>query len=459
MKKLISIMMCILMLLTLVACGQANPGSSAGDTSNQGSQTAPESDAPESTAPAVASSSKTVIEYWHINSATFGGPTIDEYVSKFSASQDQYEVAPRFIEGVYGGIMQNLQAEVAAGNAPGVVQIGYPYLDYFSRNFSFVSPAEMVANDDSVDASFLDGFAQNTLALSTNKDGVLVGLPYSLSVPVMYYNRDMLRSAGLDAENLPTTWEQVYDYARKITSETGEIGLVLQCSNDFWLAQCVIECNGGKMAEMRDGKMYASLASPEGIEAMQGWADIIKEGASAYILGEEAKSAFMSGNIGILAGSIGWCAAIDEGSSFDLMTAGMPAYGSKERNLPSGGNFLAVTAITDEVKAGAWEWMKYLTSEQGYLDWTKGTGYVPPRTDLLESNEFKAYLETNSLLEAATSTMIYARPFISYPGDAGLEAEQMLLDARDVIMNSQDTAANVLPRVQSEINALLEAQE
>ena len=41
---------------------------------------------------------------------------------------------------MYPGLMQNLQAEVAAGNPPSLCMIGYNYIKYFAANFNYVSP-------------------------------------------------------------------------------------------------------------------------------------------------------------------------------------------------------------------------------------------------------------------------------------------------------------------------------
>ena len=78
---------------------------------------------------------KIVIEYWHINSETVGGKTVDELVKEFNESNDHIEVVARYNPDEYKGLMQNLQAETAAGNAPAVVQIGWTYLNYFQIIF------------------------------------------------------------------------------------------------------------------------------------------------------------------------------------------------------------------------------------------------------------------------------------------------------------------------------------
>lgn len=65
---------------------------------------------------------------------------MDELVRQFNESNDHIEVVAKYNPDMYKGLMQNLQAEAAAGNSPALVQIGWAFLDYFSNNFSYTSP-------------------------------------------------------------------------------------------------------------------------------------------------------------------------------------------------------------------------------------------------------------------------------------------------------------------------------
>ena len=95
---------------------------------------------------------------------------------------------------MYKGLMQNLQAEAATGNTPALVQIGWAFLDYFSNNFDYVAPQDAIDKFDSEDANFLTAnFLPNVLDMAVNSNGEQVGIPYSLSSPVLYiklYIRD-----------------------------------------------------------------------------------------------------------------------------------------------------------------------------------------------------------------------------------------------------------------------------
>ena len=193
------------------------------------------------------SEEKTVIEYWHCNAETQGGLTVEELVQKFNESNDHIEVVAKYNPDMYKGLMQNLQAEAATGNYPALVQIGWAFLDYFSNNFAYVAPQDAIDTYDAEDSTFLqDKFLPNVLGLAVNSNGEQVGIPYSLSSPVLYINRDLLREAGLPEEG-PSTWEEVDEFSRTVMDKTGKYGFYMQEPADFWAQQGLIESNGAHM--------------------------------------------------------------------------------------------------------------------------------------------------------------------------------------------------------------------
>ena len=201
--------------MTLMAgCSQAS-SSATGSSDTQ-------SASGESGAEKTASGDKTVIEYWHCNAETQGGLVVDDLVKKFNEENDHIEVVAKYNPDMYKGLMQNLQAEAATGNTPALVQIGWAFLDYFSNNFDYVAPQDAIDKFDSEDANFLtDNFLPNVLDLAVNSNGEQVGIPYSLSSPVLYINKDLLKEAGL-SEDGPETWQEVQEFAETVKEKTGK---------------------------------------------------------------------------------------------------------------------------------------------------------------------------------------------------------------------------------------------
>ena len=403
---------------------------------------------------------KIKIEYWHCNSEEQGGKTVDELVQKFNESNDHIEVTAKYNPDMYKGLMQNLQAEAATGNYPAVVQIGWAFLDYFSNNFSYTSPQDAIDKFDSEDSTFLsDNFLPNVLNLAVNSKGDQVGIPYSLSNPVLYINKDLLKEAGV-SEDGPTTWEEVAQFAKAVKEKTGKYGFYMQEPADFWAQQALIESNGASMlTKDADGKAQASFASDEGAEAMQLVADMVKEGSALHVGWDEGCQSFIDGNCAMLYTTIARRASVQDGAKFDVATVKSPVWEGKDRKVSAGGCFLAITAQGDDQIQAAWEFEKYLYSVESMAAWTIGTGYVPPRKDVADAeNGLKDFLAENKMMNAAIEQMDDVVPWTAFPGDAGLQAEQLLLDMRDQILGGQASAKDAMTSTQDQINELLNAQ-
>ena len=88
--------------------------------------------------------------------------------------------------------------------------------------------------------------------------------------------------------------------------------------------------------------------------------------------------------------------------------------------------------------------------------WTKGTGYTPPRKGVAEAeNGLKAFLEENQMMKPAIEQSKDVVSWASFPGNAGLQAEQLLLDMRDEILAGANVQES-MTTTQEKINSLLE---
>lgn len=396
---------------------------------------------------------KVKIEYWHVNADTQGGKTVEQLVKDFNAQSDTVEVVDKYNPDMYKGLLQNLQAEAATGKSPAIVQVGWAFLDYFSNNFSYTDPQKIIDKSFPEDKNFIkDNFLPNVINLAKDGKGNQVGIPYSLSTPVLFINKDILKQAGLD-ENGPKTWEDVVKFSDAIKEKTGKYGFYMQEPADNWATQALLESNGARM--ITDGK--ASFASEDGIKAYETYADMVLKSKSAlHISWSEGVQSFINGNVGMVYTTIAQRANIQKGATFDVAAISSPAWEGKEKRLPAGGCFLAITAQSEEEQKAAWEFEKYLYSVEAMAAWTKGTGYVPPRKDVAQAeNGLKSFLQENKMMTAAIDQMDSVVPWTSFPGDAGLQAEQSLIDLRDKILGGKVSARDGLKSTQDEINGLL----
>ncbi len=390
------------------------------------------------------------IEYWYPNAETQGGKTVTELIKKFNASQDKIVVKGVYNAGMYKGLMQNLQSAAAAGKAPALVQIGWSYREYFSNNFSYVEPKSVIEKHFPDDSKYLEEkFLGNILNLAVNNDGSQVGLPYSLSVPVLYLNMDMLNAAGVNPDEL-TSWEAVAEASKKIKAATGKHGLYIVENPDNWNVQAMLESNGGNV--IADGK--AAFNSPEGIKTYEFYQGLIKNGSALHIGADQGQQAFVSGDVGMAHMTIAQRTNVTENGKFKSTAIPHPAFAGKEIKVPAGGSMLTITAQDEEQQKAAWEFMKFLYEPDSVSAWTFGTGYLPETIDATDNSELATLIKEDSMMAAAYATIEKLVPWAPFPGNSGLQAEQMLIDMRDRILNGGDVKSE-LKKTQDEINALI----
>lgn len=400
---------------------------------------------------------KTVIEYWHVNAESFGGPTIKQLVAKFNKENPDIEVVEKYNPDMYKGLTQNLQAAMASGKNPDVVQMGYSYLNYAGENLKYANIQDIINKYSPEDKTFLqDQFLPNILGLATTDDGKLIGVPYSVSVPVLYYNPDILKQAGLDPGKPPQTWQEVARYAQIIKAKTGNTGFFMQEFADNWAQQALIESNGGHILGKKDGKTIAAFDSPEAAQAYQLLADMVKNGSALHATNEEGFQAFLSGKLGMVCTTIGKRENFEKSAKFAVMAAPFPTFEGKPRKVPAGGNLLMIFSQDPAKQKAAWRFVKFLESPEALAMWTKGTGYMPPRKGVTEDPKgLKAFMEQNKLMQAAMAQMPDIVKWASFPGANGLQAEQALIDVRDVILSGQKSAQEALKNTAAKINAML----
>lgn len=402
-----------------------------------------------------ASGKKVQIEYWHVAAESFGGATVKELVADFNKNNPNIEVVEKYNPDMYKGLTQNLQAAMASGKNPDVVQMGYSFLNYAAENFKYTDLNEAFKNAG--DANFMkDNYLPNVLELAQTDDGKQIGLPYSVSVPVLFYNPEIFKQAGLDPENPPKTWAEVTAAAKTIKEKTGNTGFFMQEYADNWTQQALIESNGGQMLKKVDGKVVTAFDTPESAEAYQVIADMVKDGTGLHATNEEGFQAYLSGKLGMVCTTIGKRANFEKSAKFPVKAAPFPAFEGKEVKVPAGGNFLMVFSKDAEKQKAAIEFIKYLESPAALAKWSTGTGYLPPRKGVAEDpNGFKKQVDENKNIQMALDMMPMVTKWASFPGANGLQAEQLLIDARDIILGGQKSAADALHETAEKINKLL----
>ena len=106
---------------------------------------------------------------------------------------------------------------------------------------------------------------------SLSYEGKVYGVPIDYTICYLYYRRDRFIEAGLDPDKPPTTWEEVAEYSKRLTSADGKkVGLQWILGNPQWTLMqllALVKGKGGSILSPDAGK--ATLATDAGVEALR----------------------------------------------------------------------------------------------------------------------------------------------------------------------------------------------
>ncbi|MER3483722.1 MAG: ABC transporter substrate-binding protein [Meiothermus sp.] len=391
------------------------------------------------------------IQYWHINTETFGLPAVKELIAEFQRENPGIRVEERFNQNSYTGLLQNLQAALAANNPPDVAQIGYLYTRYVAENFPFVPITDLIGKFGGT----LSRFPANVLGLG-QVGGAQLGMPYSLSNIVTYYNADAFKKAGLNPDKPPTTWSEWRAAAQQLKKP-----IYIQLLDDNWSLEALIASNGGNLLSCQNGNAVPAFASQEAIEALQFWADLVKDGLAINALWNQGEQVFLAGEAAAYMTTIAKRAGLQAASQgkFELRGTRFPSFGNKPTRLPAGGNVLMVFSKDPAKQAAAWKFIQFLTSEKGFTIWTKGTGYVPLLPKLVDDPRYlKDFVAQNPIQRVGVEQLPNVFPWTSFPGPNGLAASQALFKATQRALSGQVSARVALNDAAQEVGGLIKGE-
>lgn len=395
------------------------------------------------------------IEYWNINNETFGGPQVEAFIASFEAANPGINVEARsFSE--YVVLLQSVETAIAGGNPPAVVQVGYPFLNYVGSSLPYVPIKDLVEKYGGEE--FMAQFPQNILDIPV-VDGEQIGMAYSLSVPVVYYNADLMVEAGLDPDNPPQTIDGWREVGAVVKEKLGLPTILWGYDQDNWTTQGFIDSNGGHLLACVDGEYRAVFDSEEAIRGMTTWRELIEAGYSLDVSNEEARLALLSGQTVAWVHSIAARAGIQRDADFDLRATVYPQHGDNPVRVPGGGNLLVIFSDDDAHQDAAWKFMQHLLSPEGFTEWTKGTGYVPLIPGLTDDPAYLAdFVAENPIQQVGIDMLENAVTWVSFPGPNGLAAGLQLFEATELILSGQESADVALEDAAAEANDMIEGQ-
>lgn len=392
-------------------------GGSTGKAGAQGGDTTKAAEGGETTAALEVDPSKyevtepITIKWWHALEDQYS-ETVEKVVSDFNSSQDFITVEAEYI-GSYTKLNEALVAAHAAGtDLPAITAANTPYVAEYGAGGLTEDLTPYMAASDYDTSDFGEG-----MIAAAQYNGKQVSLPFLISTQIMYYNKDMADELGI---TIPEKWSDMDGFLEKATQKNDDgstkvYGTIIP-GWDQWYFETFYLNQGVKI--INDDQLTTDLGEGKAVETAQKIREWIDNGYTYWTgNGDDASSNMRQNFIDSKAFSVVHTSSlynnyVDQ-CSFEVGMAWLP--GADTKNQEIGGSVLLIPSKNDQAtKNAAWQFMEYLCSKDVNMTWAEGTGYMPTRKSVLDTDEGKAFLEKKPAFKAIFDNLDLINPRIQH---------------------------------------------
>jgi sn-glycerol 3-phosphate transport system substrate-binding protein len=368
-----------------------------------------------------ASFAVTEISWWHAMTGA-NNEVVDQLSKEFNESQSDYKVVPVF-KGTYP---ETLNAGIAAFRArqpPHIMQVFDVGTGVMMGAEGAIKP---VADILSMGGTPFDKsqYLAGIVAYYSKPDGTMLSFPYNSSSPILYYNKDIFQKAGLDVDNPPKTWPELFEAARTIkTSGAAPCGYT-----STWLTWIGLEnfaaWNNLQYATNENGlgapDSELTFNTPQFVNHFQQIADLAQDGTFKYGgRTSEAKQVFLAGECGLFTESSGGLGDIVK-SGMNYGIGQLPYYpdaeGAPQNTIPGGASLWVFAGHDDEEYKGVAAFFEFLSQTDIQSRLHQVSGYLPVTMAAYEATKESGFYEKNPAREIPIQQMMGKAPTANSKG-------------------------------------------
>lgn len=371
---------------------------------------------------------------------------IRQMVRSFNSSESKSYVVPIF-PGDYSSTNAAIRSAYSPKALPDIAVLE------LTQALEVIDQGLALALDESV---LPGGYAQllamgfdEKFAANIDYKGHLFGVPLYRSLPVVYYNKEMLESAGIrDVEESEFTWDRLAFIAESLQRATfaGTTSLFhpLSIPVDDWFLACMTRQAGGILIDEQGAEPLFDTSSVA--EALEFWHKLCEKGLSdptdSWL---HAPQDFVRGQSAMVFHSSGTFEFLHQSANFDIGVLPLPYF--KQRAVEIGGANLVIMAHRlEERQAAAWRFVEWTADRNQALAWAIGTGYLPVIREAWKSPEYINYMASISWSQVLLNEKEYAYPRAAAPYFARLRPA--LLSAITDALSGTKSCSNALDEVQ-----------
>ena len=406
---------------------------------------------------------KVEITFWHSFVASTV-PAFNELVRKFEEENPGIVIKAQYVP-TGDALIQKLVTSVQSHTAPDISWIHSDFIDKLVEAGAIYRMDEFLSGPDSLSKAELDDIFRPLLQGATWK-GTLYAMPMEATSLALLYNRDLFRKAGLDPDHPPADWNELSDFARKLTIDQDGNGLpdqygffipvfpasgdlniwmILQWTPFLWQA-------GGVEVDANQSRVLFN--SDAGVRALTLWRTLYQD-LNFSTFGIAHDIGFASQRLAMVLDGPWNLPRYREIRNFDWAVAPLPA-GPARRATYVAGEHMAIFRQSAHPRE-AWTFVKWMLKPEVQAMFSIRSGYLPVRKSTLTLQSYEEYLATDGALKAFVDQMAVGqgRQSIDY---RRVEINRFLAEAIEKATLGKEDPKRMLDEAAARCDALLKTR-
>lgn len=354
----------------------------------------------------------TKLKVWYSISGT-NGKFFESQAQAFDEAHPEIELELTY-SGSYADSATKISAAKLSGDAPDVVITSASQL-YTGEDGDFS------IEEDVKDSEFNFDDIQSGILEYAKYYGRLAALPFGISTQVVYYNKDLVKTAGYDLEaNPPKSWADFVQVAKAIQKANPDGTWGFDTSDGVWLVKSMLSQNENPVVEVQGDKIVPVFDNESGIEVANFWKTFIDEGIMPVGQHDNAEKKFLAGNLVFIAATSNRISRWPGSTTFEIGAIEMPYF--KKQAVALGGSTTTIMTTDYWKHDAAWQLLKFVLNTENQTAFALTSGYLPIRKSSLEEADVKAYIADSELYAVATKQLEYAWAYTHFAEMGSMDA-------------------------------------
>jgi sn-glycerol 3-phosphate transport system substrate-binding protein len=342
----------------------------------------------------------TEIMWWHAMSGELG-KQLEKLATDFNASQSEYRIVPSY-KGSYTETVTAAIFAFRSRSQPAIVQVNEIATATMMAAKGAIYPVFELMRDQSETFSPA-AYLPAVTGYYSDVAGNMLSFPFNASTPILYYNKDLFRAAGLDPEVAPKTWPEVGAAAKRLRAAGAVCGLTtswpswINVENFSAFHNLPLATQGNGFGGLDAELTFNNPAVVRHIAQLAEWQQTKVFDYSGR--GQSAEPRFQKGECGIFIGSSATRADIKANSKFEVGYGMMPYWadvqGAPQNSIIGGATLWVLRDRPRAEYAGVAKFFAFLSRPEIQAAWHQNTGYLPITRAAFELTRAQGFYDRN----------------------------------------------------------------